>query len=269
MTPGPAGDGQLLPPGYRLRRFDQLDSTNDEAKRQAAEGAPNGTIILARRQTAGRGRRGRSWESPEGNLYASLLLRPDCEAQQAAQLSFVAALAVADTLGGILPSEKRVELKWPNDVLVGGRKISGILLESAPGGGRLDWVIIGCGINIMTHPELARGRATSLMAEGASPLTPESLLANLVLALHGGIGRWQANGFAPVREAWLASAHGIGRPIEVRLPDETLHGTFAALDENGALMLELACGGQRLVTGGEVYFGPSDETQPAHNPVWG
>lgn len=258
-----------MPPGYRLRRFDQLDNTNDEAKRRAARGAPDGTIILARRQTAGRGRRGRSWESPEGNLYASLLLRPDYDAQEAAQLSFVTALAVATTVRAILPAEKRVALKWPNDVLVEGRKISGILLESAPGGGHLDWVIIGCGINITTHPELARGRATSLMAEGASPLTPETLLANLVLALHGGIARWQTNGFAPVREAWLASAHGIGRPIEVRLPGETLRGTFAALDESGALKLELAGGGQRLVTGGEVYFGHSDEARPAHDRVGG
>ncbi|MCH8111397.1 MAG: biotin--[acetyl-CoA-carboxylase] ligase [Proteobacteria bacterium] len=265
MAPDAAGDGPQLPPGYRLRRFDDLDSTNDEAKRQAAQGAPNGTVIVARRQTAGRGRRGRGWESPEGNLYATLLLRPDYGPQQAAQLSFVTALALADTVRGILPAKKRVELKWPNDVLVKGRKISGILLEAAPGGGGLDWVVIGCGINIVSHPKLARGKATSLMAEGASPPTLDSVLEIFLQALHGGIARWQAKGFAPVREDWLTSAHGVGQSIVVRLPGETLRGTFAALDENGALELELAAGGQRLVTGGEVYFGRDAEAGSANH----
>ncbi len=268
MAPDAARDGPQspqVPPGYRLRRFDDLDSTNDEAKRQAAQGAPDGTVIVTRRQTEGRGRRGRGWESPEGNLYATLLLRLDYGPQQASQLSFVSALAVAETVRGILPAKKRVELKWPNDVLVKGRKISGILLEAAPGGGHLDWVVIGCGINVVSHPKLAAGKATSLMAEGAPPVTPDSVLASLLQALHGGIARWQAQGFAPVREAWLASALGLGRPIEVRLPGETLRGTFAALDENGALWLELADGDQRLVTGGEVYFGRDAEAGLANH----
>lgn len=263
MTAGAAGDGPQLPPGYRLRRFDEVDNTSDEAKRQAAQGAPHGTIIVAGRQTAGRGRRGRAWESPEGNLYASLLLRPDYEPQQAAQLSFVTALAVAETVRGILPAKKRVELKWPNDVLVKGRKISGILLESSPRGGGLDWLVIGCGINIASQPKLASGKATSLMAEGAPELTPDAVLEPFVQALHSGIERWKLNGFAPVREAWLASARGVGRSVEVRLPGETLRGTFAALDENGALRLELAGGGERLVTGGEVYFGRTSGVQSA------
>ena len=272
MAPGAAGDGPqipLAPPGYRLRRFDDLDSTNDEAKRQAAQGAPDGTVFVARRQTAGRGRRGRSWESPEGNLYASLLLRPEYGPQQAAQLSFVTALALADTVRAILPPKKCVELKWPNDVLVKGRKISGILLEAAPGGGGLDWLVIGCGINIVSHPKLQEGKATSLAAEGASAPALDSVLDIFLQALHGGIARWEANGFAPVREAWLTSAHGVGRPIVVRLPGETLRGTFSALDENGALKLELAGGGERLVTGGEVYFGRGGETQPAQDGAQG
>jgi BirA family biotin operon repressor/biotin-[acetyl-CoA-carboxylase] ligase len=261
MAAGTVGDGPNLPPGYRLRRFEDLDNTSDEAKRQAAQGAPHGTVIVADRQTAGRGRRGRAWESPEGNLYASLLLRPDYEPQRAAQLSFVTALAVAETVRGILPAKKRVELKWPNDVLVKGRKISGVLLESSPRGGGLDWLVIGCGINITSHPELASGKATSLVAEGASALTPVSVLETFVQALHTGIEGWEAAGFAPVREAWLASARGVGRPVEVRLPGETLHGTFAALDETGALKLELAGGGERLVTGGEVHFGRTGDGQ--------
>jgi BirA family biotin operon repressor/biotin-[acetyl-CoA-carboxylase] ligase len=115
----------------------------------------------------------------------------------------------------------------------------------------------------VSHPELREGKATSLVAEGAPPPALDAVLADLLQALHDGIARWQAKGFAPVRADWLASAHGVGQPIVVRLAGENLHGTFAALDENGALLLELAGGGQRLVTGGEVYFGPDVEAVSA------
>lgn len=256
MPGGAATDGLKLPTGYRLRQHETLDSTNDEARRQAVQGAPDGTVVIAKRQTSGRGRRGRDWASPMGNLYASLLLRPDYEPQEAAQLSFVTALAVAKTVGEVLPAHKRIELKWPNDVLVEGRKISGILLESAlAGNGQLDWIIIGCGINIASHPKLALGEATSLAAEGARPVTPDDVLESLVGAIHEGIAGWETNGFAPVREAWLSLARGVGGSIEVRLPGETLQGTFKNLDASGALELQQQDGTCRTVTGGEVYFG--------------
>ncbi len=270
MAPGLAPAQPSLPAGFTLRALDEIDSTNAEAKRQAATGAPSGTLIVAREQSGGRGRHGRPWQSPPGNVYASLLLRPDCRAQEAAQLSFVAALAVADTVAALLPARRHIQLKWPNDVLVGGRKISGVLLECAPGAGtRLDWVVVGCGINVASHPELDDGAATSLRAEGARDATVTAVLQTFAHGFVAWMARWEGEGFGPVRSAWLASALGLGRPIEVRLPNETLRGVFRALDAGGALELALEGGGQRLVTGGEVYFGETPAAQAVSIPADG
>ena len=259
-----------LPAGFTLQAHDELDSTNEEAKRQAAEGAPSGTLIVAREQSGGRGRQNKTWQSPPGNVYASLLLRPDCRAQEAAQLSFIAALAVADTVGALLPARRDIKLKWPNDVLVGGRKISGILLESAPGAdARLDWLVVGCGINVVSHPELDGGEATSLRAEGAHDATATSVLQTFAHGFVAWMARWEVEGFGPARAAWLASALGLGSPIEVRLPNETLRGVFKALDAGGALELALEGGGERLVTGGEVYFGDGQAAQAVPIPADG
>ena len=145
-----------LPAGYRLIEYDELDSTNEEARRRAAAGDVGPLWIIARSQTAGRGRRGREWVSPRGNLMATLLMKPGCAPAEAARLSFVAALAVHDALCAWLPSE-RVQLKWPNDTLVNGKKISGILLETATAGDRreLPWLAIGIGINLVAAPSTA------------------------------------------------------------------------------------------------------------------
>ena len=142
-----------LPQGYALIALDEAGSTNDEAKDRAVAGAPEGTVIWARQQRAGRGRRGRAWVSPPGNLYLSVILRPACEARSVAQLSFVAALAVLDLVDGPLPG--RACCKWPNDILVDGGKVAGILLESAlRAEGRVDWVVLGIGVNLASHPRL-------------------------------------------------------------------------------------------------------------------
>ena len=136
----------LLPPFYRLLGFAELDSTNEEAKRQATAGAPEGALVWARAQSAGRGRRGRRWVSEPGNLYLSILLRPSFPPATAAQLGFAAALAVGEAAAAALPAGADVAYKWPNDVLISGRKASGILLESqAAGEGRLDWLVVGIG----------------------------------------------------------------------------------------------------------------------------
>ena len=229
-----------LPPFFRLKVFEQLASTNDEAKRQAVAGAGEGVLIVARRQTAGRGRSGRAWASPEGNLYLSLLLRPDRPPAEAAQLSFVAALAVAEAAG------IATQLKWPNDVLAGGRKLSGILLEGFDGA-----LVIGVGVNVAAAPE----GATCLREQGSAAGCDE-LLAAFCDSLLDWRGRWLAKGFAPVRDAWLARAVGLGRPATARLGRETLEGTFADLDADGALLLDLGAAGRRRIAAGEVYFAP-------------
>lgn len=246
---------ELCPP-YRLVPFDAIDSTNEEAKRLAAADAADHTVVWARRQLAGRGRRGRPWSSPEGNLHCSFLLRPDFGASRAAQMSFAMALALVDAIavvGGATRLEARC--KWPNDVLIGGRKVAGILLESAGGtDGALEWLVIGTGVNVAHHPADAEFPATSLTAEGLAGVTPADLLEALSEAWRGWRERLERQGFAPLRAAWLGIAYGLGQAITVRLDKATLGGTFAGLDADGALVLEDGDGKRRRIAAGDVYF---------------
>ncbi|MGH6953359.1 MAG: biotin--[acetyl-CoA-carboxylase] ligase [Alphaproteobacteria bacterium] len=243
-----------LPPAFRLVAFDSLDSTNREAARLAARGGAHGTIVWAREQTAGRGRRGRHWSSPRGNLYCSLLLRPDRPARAAAQLGFAAGLALAEALERHLPEGVSLALKWPNDVLIDGRKAAGILLEgSAPAAGRLDWLVLGVGVNLTSFPEDADYPATSLAAAGAGTTPPAEVLERFAAAFLGWSERWHTDGFASLRLAWLGRASGVGGPATVRLEGETVAGRFAGLDESGALVLELDDGSRRSVSVGDVF----------------
>jgi len=244
-----------LPAFFHLIALDAVDSTNEEARRLAASGAPEGTLVWARRQTAGRGRRGRSWQSPPGNLYASILLRPRCAPAAAAQIGFVTAVALGEALRRFLPPGVPLSFKWPNDVLVAGRKISGILLEaSGLTGDRLDFLVVGVGANVATSPADVPYAATSLAQSGAGEVKTGDLLAVFAESFASGLARWREEGFAPAREGWLARAQGLGGPVEVRLDRETLSGRFASLDEGGGLALDLPCGERRVVTAGDVFF---------------
>ena len=241
-----------LPSFYRLVSHERLDSTSDEAKRLAAEGAVAGTLVWARVQTAGRGRQGRAWISPAGNFHASLILRPSVPVTTAAQLGFVAALAVADACRTFAPAAA-ISLKWPNDVLLGRRKLAGLLLESqSRGAGALDWLVLGIGINLATYPVEVEYPATALAATGADA-DAEAVLAALGTSFIAWYERWRAGaGFATIRAEWLARAEGLNRPIRVRLPSETREGVFAGLDTDGALLLDTAAGRQRIAAG-EVF----------------
>ncbi|HZH26688.1 MAG TPA: biotin--[acetyl-CoA-carboxylase] ligase [Azospirillaceae bacterium] len=243
-----------LPPFYRLLALESAGSTNDVARDLGAQGAPEGTLVWARRQTAGRGRRGRTWESPEGNLYCSLLLRPDCRLAVASQLSFAAALAVADGIRKLLPGGREVRLKWPNDVLVDGAKVSGILLEAegAVDGGP-GFLVLGIGVNVGFAPDGTPYPATSLRACGFDgPL--EDALAAVFGAFDHWYATWRTGGFLPLRTAWLAAAKGLGEGITVRLPAGTLEGTFSDLAEDGTLLLATADGGVHRIGAGDVFF---------------
>ena len=242
--------GARLDPFYHLVVLDSVASTNDEAKARAADGAPEGTLVWAREQTGGRGRHRRHWSSPPGNLYLSLVLRPTISVAEAIQGSFVAAVALSDCLEALLPQGRRLSHKWPNDVLVEGRKIAGILLESA-GGDRLAWLVLGLGVNLASHPQETDPPATSLGAEGVA-VTPQSLLADLCASLLVWRRRWLEEGFAPVQAAWLARAGGLDGPLRIEVGRDTLAGTFLGLDETGALVLGLPDGGRRSVAAGEV-----------------
>lgn len=244
-----------MPVGYDLRAFDVLDSTNGEAVRMAAAGAVGHTWVVAQRQTAGKGRRGREWVSPQGNLFASLLYALDCDLATASQLSFVTALAVRDVIADILRTNELVTCKWPNDILVGGKKISGILLETAPP----SHVVIGIGINVIHHPEVALYPATNLTDEsglaneGGQDITTTIVFERLVHAMSHWISIWQDHGFFHIRKAWRKNAHGLRQEITVRLPHEEITGRFIDLDESGALILEFE-GERRHITAGDVFF---------------
>lgn len=238
-----------LPPFYRLLAHTRIASTSDEAKSLAAAGAAEGTLVWAREQKKGRGRQGHAWVSPPGNLYASLILRPDVPVQVAAQLSFLAALAVGDACLE-LARDAAIGFKWPNDVLLAGRKLAGILLESeTKPDGRLAWLVLGIGINLATYPVNAAYPATALGATGAD-VAPERMLSALGRHFLSWHERWQqGRGFAAVREAWLARAQRLGQEIRVRLPRAELAGVFAGLDQDGALLLETPSGARRIDAG--------------------
>ncbi len=242
-----------LPEGFRLHHFATLGSTNDEAKALARAGAPEGTLVWAGEQTAGRGRRGRTWLSPPGNLYLSLVLRPAGAPSRAAQLGFVAALGLGDALAALTGPAMKLRYKWPNDLLADGRKLAGILLESENAASdRVDFVVAGIGVNIVAAPEDVEYPATSLAAEGVAGVTPAVLLGGFVRHFETWAGRWREAGFAPVRAAWLKRASGLGERIRVRLERSTLCGRFLDLDDDGALVLE-GEEGRRRIAAGEVF----------------
>ncbi|MFQ5533327.1 MAG: biotin--[acetyl-CoA-carboxylase] ligase [Sphingomonadales bacterium] len=247
---GPA----ILPEGYSLVSLDEIDSTNDEAKRRIAAGAAEGTVIWARRQTAGKGRRGRHWVSPEGNLYFSLMLRPQCPAARAAELSFLAVVALGDIITPLLPPGGEVGYKWPNDLLLNGRKAGGILLESLGGGGLADWLIVGVGVNLESFPDDTQYPATALSAAGCRRESPETMLALYVSRFDHWLAMWRDRGFGVVRAAWLENAAGLGGPIAVRTDDGTIEGVFRTLNEHGALEIVDALGKTRVINAGDVFF---------------
>ncbi len=247
-APGPG-----LPEGFRLHHYATIGSTNDEAKALARAGAPDGTLVWAGEQTAGHGRRGRVWLSPPGNLYLSLVLRPDAAPSRAAQLGFVAALGLGDALAALTGPALRLRYKWPNDLLANGKKLAGILLESETSAtDRVDFVVVGIGANILSAPVDVEFPATSLAAEGIAGITPAVLLEGFARHFAGWARRWGEEGFAPVRAAWLARASGLGEGVRVRLERSTLFGRFLDLDDDGALVLD-AAEGRRRIAAGDVF----------------
>jgi BirA family biotin operon repressor/biotin-[acetyl-CoA-carboxylase] ligase len=242
----------------RLLAYDEIDSTNAEALRLLRAGERGPLWIAAERQSAGRGRRGRRWVSVPGNLHASLLLTDPGPAEHWPQLSFVAALAVHDAVVELAPEIRpMLELKWPNDLLLSGAKVAGILIE---GEGREEEgaVAIGIGINCTAHPAEAAYPATDLAAGGAS-VTAAALLAALSVKMSGRLAQWNSgNGFATIRADWLARAAGIGETIRVGLADRELAGRFEGLDDAGGLVLVAPDGGKTVVAAGDVVaFGDS------------
>lgn len=241
------------PAGYARKHYHTIDSTNEEARRLAAAGETGPLWLTAGEQTAGRGRRGRAWDSPQGNLMSTLLIQPGCAVAECAQFSFVSALASSDAVAHFAPAAE-VKVKWPNDVLADGSKISGILLESASAGGEPYFLAIGVGINLAHFPTDTIFPATSLAWLGV-PVPPASdALTELAAAFAKWYEVWRAQGFAAIRDAWLARAANLGGRITARLQNGESTGVFEGIDETGALILREGAGPARVIAAGEVYF---------------
>lgn len=252
-----AGAELRLPPGYTLVALGEVASTNDDAVRMAEAGVAAGQVVWAQAQTRGRGRHGRTWTSPPGNLYASVMLRPGCSLVAASGLSLVAGLALAEALQRLGPGGLELKLKWPNDVLLGGAKVAGILVESGGVGGqeRADWVVIGSGVNLASAPAGTPYPATSLAAAGCADLPPALVLESYLERLDHWYRVWRREGFEAVRRAWLVHSFGLGRGIRLRLAHEELAGRFVDLTATGGLLLEQDDGRRREVVAGDVVYG--------------
>ncbi|QTC86356.1 biotin--[acetyl-CoA-carboxylase] ligase [Brevundimonas pondensis] len=238
--------------------LDETDSTNAEARRRAEAGEGGPLWITARRQTAGRGRRGRKWESESGNLASTLLLLTRKSPAEAAQLTFAASLAVADLLDLYVPPAL-VTIKWPNDVLLDGRKTSGILIESgpAPSGGL--WLAVGIGVNLSQTPGETERPATCIAEHlnhgvASAPTVDEAAKA-LAETFGVWLDRWTTLGFQPILDAWTARTPGLHGPCTARLTHETLTGMADGVEADGSLRLKLPDGSLRVISAGDVFFG--------------
>ena len=248
--------------GVRLLALESVDSTNDEARRLIEAGERGPLWVVAARQTGGHGRLGRRWISPAGNLHASLVLGDVGKSAVAPQLGFVAGVAALRALRAASGEENRFALKWPNDLLLDGAKLGGILLEnvSAPTGDARAPVgsaaIIGIGVNCADAPRGLPFEARALTSIGPNAPDAAALFAHLSDALVKALDLWRGGeGFARVREAWLTHAAYLGAQIRVELPRETVEGRFATIDATGRLVLATR-NGERVVEAGDVSLGP-------------
>lgn len=219
---------------------EETGSTNDDLKALAAFGAEEFTLIWAGSQTKGRGRRGRSWEGNRGNLYCSLLLRPNAALKDAALITYVASLALLRA-GLRLRPEGRFACKWPNDLLYNEGKAAGILLEAEGWGSKVDWLVLGVGVNLAGAPELALYPTAAL----GEDIKPELMLRTWLGEFRPLYQEWQDKGFAPIREAWLLHAHRLGEEIRIDMGGQVKRGVFQGLDQDGALLL----GEERILAG--------------------
>jgi BirA family biotin operon repressor/biotin-[acetyl-CoA-carboxylase] ligase len=239
---------------WRIERFEELGSTSDLCINRAKAGEAAGLVVTADRQVAGRGSRGRQWQAPAGNLNLSVLLRPSQTSADSGIFSLLAGVAVAGALGQSLPSGTNISLKWPNDVLVAGAKIAGILVDASSNAQGIDWLVIGIGINIAHAPEIAGRLTTTLHAHGGSADAP-AMGAILLQRLSALLDILATSGKAAISDAWLRLAHPVGTAINITSAQGVIAGTFAGLSPAGELLLNRDGRIDRISTG-EVLLTP-------------
>jgi len=224
----------------------EIDSTNNFAKDKIKAGVNEEFIVWAHRQIAGKGRQGNIWESPEGNLYMSLVIKPNIDKKNLGQLSFAASVAIANIIESLIPTDNKVNVKWPNDVLVNNKKISGILVESDSNS---EWVVIGMGVNIATAPETAIS-----LYDLDIRISVREFMEKLIIELGLLVAKIESKGFVAIQQEWLNKAFKLNQSITARLPKETIEGIFKGIDENGVLLLELPDGTIKQILSGEVFI---------------
>jgi BirA family biotin operon repressor/biotin-[acetyl-CoA-carboxylase] ligase len=236
---------------WRVNLYQSVSSTMTLVHEAAEAGASEGYVIQALMQESGKGRHGNEWTSPMGNLYLSALLRPECPPSRAGEIAFVVAVALSAAIDSYIDSKKHMKkLKWPNDILVDGLKISGILIETNLADDGLDFVVIGMGLNIFKAPELA----VALNDVAKEPVYINKVRDVVLEKLAHYYEVWQKDGFAPIRELWLNQAHGLNEPMTARLPQEKFKGVFKGIDADGALILSME-EGEKIIHAGDVHFG--------------
>jgi BirA family biotin operon repressor/biotin-[acetyl-CoA-carboxylase] ligase len=242
-----------MPNSRRIFRYTTLGSTNDEAKRLAALGEPDGALVVADSQTAGRGRSGRQWVTPPGAAIAmSLILRPAIPSFQIAQVALLGGLAVLE--GIEQATGLTAQLKWPNDVLINGRKVAGVLAEAAFTGDKLESVVLGIGVNVNAGPPLDLKLdypATCLAAEAGHPLERESLVNSILAAFDA---RYRQLGTAALRQAWAKHLAMLGKKVKVTGPGETVSGVLEGVTGEGAVVILLESGERRIVLAGDIHL---------------
>lgn len=242
MNPAP-------PPGWRLRRYESVESTSDLCTTLAQAGEPGRLAVMAKRQTHARGSRGRIWQTLTGSLAVSVLLRPSSPANDAGQWALLAAVALAEALS---PSSGALRVKWPNDVVLGSAKVGGILIDTALNlAGRLEWLVLGFGANLAAVPDLPS------VAVAPGEADPETVVALLLTRLDHWDRVRLLDGFAPVRRAWLDLGPAPGSHLRVRWGNAEVGGAFAGLEEDGALLLQSG-GRVRALPTGEILQADGD-----------
>jgi BirA family biotin operon repressor/biotin-[acetyl-CoA-carboxylase] ligase len=232
-----------------IRTVAETGSTNDDLATLARAGEPEGIWLRAGRQSGGRGRQGREWHSPPGNLYASTLVRLRPGDPPAPTLALVAAVALHEVACGFVAAGLPIEIKWPNDLLVAGAKLSGILLERID-----DAIVVGFGVNLADHPDETVRPAINMGMLGGAP-DPARFLEALAASFARWVGRWREEGLEPVRQAWLAAAHPPGTALSTHTASGAwVEGLFDGLDESGALKLRLADGSCQVIHAGDVFL---------------
>jgi len=242
--------------GRQMRILDVVASTQDELRTLAEQGAAEGTLVIAEQQTSGRGRMGRNWVSPLGKgIWMSLLLRPPVPLPLTPQLTLLAAVALSRAISRIVP-ELSIGIKWPNDLLVGGRKISGILLESAAEDERLRYVVAGLGISVnleeKDYPDELLPKAISLKMASGRELNRSDLIASILAEFEGLYDLYLEQGFAPIRSLWEARSVTLGHETLLNTPQGSVTGIPRGLDELGGLRVELADGSWRTIYSAEI-----------------